>query len=561
MAAFSGTPLLFVVTLVFHKVVSVSSQFLGSRAQHESAEGLRHVMDVSNLLFDLEEMAGRDHRLTTQRRASRLEKVIRPMYLAMPKNSFGNLDGAGVRFLLHRVFVQRHGWFVDGLHANGNAWNSSSPTAIFEQHAKLHRTFFEEKLAREGFDLHHVSVFAAALETLVHGESEERLRAAYRLLDLSSDENLPEGDARKVVRAYMLMYIHGSNYETLTTDEFETISRRVNDVYATWPETEQFADEVRKSVLEDIPTDERNTWNATLQVLEEVGERYGRWQDKECRELKHMLVQREVSGSGRVLLEDFYGNALTDANWLFLESVPYLRQLGALDESDPLRLKVIIPNYLNSPSNCVASSKFYSVCCIDECEALVSSLELKIAAPEATLAQITDLVAVLPSATVEAPRELPTSLVSRLAMIAMHHDGVVPLHGRLFSQWMHHAFPRECPFPHESGTTRPVSQDAWVGEKNQPIMASRDEIQQLIEETSSFSSTDEIEVMEQGVPWTAGEELFVSSHRLPRDHSEYQIGMGIIAFLSFSSAGLMFLRSGASAFKRSKCGGLQKYVV
>eukprot|EP00927_Polykrikos_kofoidii_P009468 TRINITY_DN1394_c0_g1_i1.p1 TRINITY_DN1394_c0_g1~~TRINITY_DN1394_c0_g1_i1.p1 ORF type:complete len:589 (-),score=99.49 TRINITY_DN1394_c0_g1_i1:260-1816(-) len=518
-------------------------------------------MDVSNLLFDLEEMAGRDHRLATQRRASRLEKVIRPMYSAMPKNSFGNLDGAGVRFLLHRVFVQRHGWFVDGLHANGNAWNSSSPTAIFEQHAKLHRTFFEEKLAREGFDLHHVSVFAAALETLVHGESEERLRAAYRLLDLSSDENLPEGDARKVVRAYMLMYIHGSNYETLTTDEFETISRRVNDVYATWPETEQFADEVRKSVLEDIPTDERNTWNATLQVLEEVGERYGRWQDKECRELKHMLVQREVSGSGRVLLEDFYGNALTDANWLFLESVPYLRQLGALDESDPLRLKVIIPNYLNSPSNCVASSKFYSVCCIDECEALVSSLELKIAAPEATLAQITDLVAVLPSATVEAPRELPTSLVSRLAMIAMHHDGVVPLHGRLFSQWMHHAFPRECPFPHESGTTRPVSQDAWVGEKNQPIMASRDEIQQLIEETSSFSSTDEIEVMEQGVPWTAGEELFVSSHRLPRDHSEYQIGMGIIAFLSFSSAGLMFLRSGASAFKRSKCGGLQKYVV
>jgi len=280
-------------------------------------------------------------------------------------------------------------------------------------------------------------------------------------------------------------------------------------------------------VLEDTSVDERNTWNATLRVLEEVGERYGRWQDKECRELKHMLVQREVSGSGRVLLEDFYGNALTDANWLFLESVPYLRQLGALDESDPLRLKVIIPNYLNSPSNCVASSKFYSVCCIDECDALVSSLELKIAAPEATLAQITEHIAVLPSATVEAPRELSTSLVSRLAMIAMHHDGVVPLHGRLFSQWMHHAFPRECPFPHESGTTRPLSQEVWVGDKNQPIMASRDEIRQLIEETSGFSSTDEIEVMEQGVPWSAGEELFVSSHRLPRKHSEYQAGIGI----------------------------------
>jgi hypothetical protein len=490
-----------------------------------------------------------------------LKKLFDPFIRQCQKNSFGNLDGAGVRFVLHRVFVQRHGWFVNGLHAAGDAWNSSSPTAVFEQHAKNHHSFFEEKLTREGFDLHHVAIFAAALEALVHGESEERLRAAYRLLGLSSDENMSDQDAKRVVKAYMLMYIHGSNHENLTFEKFEKMSRRVNELYATWPETEKFADEVHKSVLEDTPAHERNTWTATLKVVEVVGERYGRWQDKECRELKHMLVQREAAGTGRVLLGDFYGNALTDASWLFLESVPYLRQLGALDETDPLRLKVIIPNYLNSPSNCVASSKFYSVCCIDECDTLVSNLEQKIAAPVATLAQITELVAVLPSATVEAPRELPTSLVRRLAMIAMHHDGVVPLHGRLFSQWMHHAFPRECSFPHESGTTRPLSQEAWVGEKNQPIMASRGEIQQLIEETSSFSSTDELEFVEQGVPWTVGEELFVRSSRLPINHSTYHFGIGFTALLTFFSAVVMVLRSGSDASKRGKCGSLQKYVV
>ena len=34
----------------------------------------------------------------------------------------------------------------------------------------------------------------------------------------------------------------------------------------------------------------------------------------------------------------------------------YLRQLGALDESDAETLRVIVPNYILGPSNCVASS-------------------------------------------------------------------------------------------------------------------------------------------------------------------------------------------------------------
>ena len=29
---------------------------------------------------------------------------------------------------------------------------------------------------------------------------------------------------------------------------------------------------------------------------------------------------------------------------------------------------------------------------------------------------------------------------------------------------MHHAYPRECPFPHLAGTTAPVTQDEWTGE-------------------------------------------------------------------------------------------------
>lgn len=47
------------------------------------------------------------------------------------------------------------------------------------------------------------------------------------------------------------------------------------------------------------------------------------------------------------------------------------------------------------------------------------------------------------SDTVAAPRELSEGLRVRLQEVAALHGGKVPIHGRLFAQWMHHAFPRE----------------------------------------------------------------------------------------------------------------------
>ena len=35
-------------------------------------------------------------------------------------------------------------------------------------------------------------------------------------------------------------------------------------------------------------------------------------------------------------------------------------------------------------------------------------------------------------------------------------DGLVPIHGRLFAQWLHYVFPRECPFPHKTGSVLQV---------------------------------------------------------------------------------------------------------
>merc|ERR1719429_50710 len=173
-------------------------------------------------------------------------------------------------------------------------------------------------------------------------------------------------------------------------------------MYPKWHETAKFIRDIRREVLDRSDANSHMlSFNDTMKVVEEIGERYGRWQDSKCRELKHDLMKLESQGTGRVLLKDFYGAAAGGA-WQFSESVNYLKQLGALDETDPARLKVMIPNYINSPSNCVASSSFYSVCCIDECEALLGQLERTLAAPEAAPERIAEVIATLPSATVEA---------------------------------------------------------------------------------------------------------------------------------------------------------------
>merc|ERR1740120_475444 len=136
----------------------------------------------------------------------------------------------------------------------------------------------------------------------------------------------------------------------------------------------------------------------------------------------------EDGDSGRVLLKDFYGNALGGA-WQFTESVEYLRELGALDESDPKRKSVIISNYVNSPSNCLASSGIYSVCCLNECEGLSGYIEKEIGEPDAEPRKLLSLVSKLPSSTVTAPRTMPSSLSKLLDEVAEHHRGRVPIHG------------------------------------------------------------------------------------------------------------------------------------
>merc|ERR1719198_910949 len=55
------------------------------------------------------------------------------------------------------------------------------------------------------------------------------------------------------------------------------------------------------------------------------------------------------------------------------------------------------------------------------------------------------------------------SLLQELHSLA-DQSGQVPLHGRALAQWMHRAFPFECPAPHSQKVTNPKTPDEWMGE-------------------------------------------------------------------------------------------------
>jgi len=214
--------------------------------------------------------------------------------------------------------------------------------------------------------------------------------------------------------------------------------------------------------------------------VQQVSERVGQYQDAECQELKEQLLEHEEGDSGRVPLSEFYQRGM-DTNMQFIETPEFLRQLGALDETQPGEPRVLIPNYMLSQGNCLADLGFYSICCINECEGLMAKLEREIAAPEASSARLVAIVSNMSTSSVDAPRGIPQKMIRRLEEVAARNRGMVPLHGRLFAQWLHFLFPRECPYPHMAGTHNPLTPAEWQESTSEnPIMKKADRQKYII---------------------------------------------------------------------------------
>eukprot|EP00929_Paragymnodinium_shiwhaense_P017920 TRINITY_DN12779_c0_g1_i1.p1 TRINITY_DN12779_c0_g1~~TRINITY_DN12779_c0_g1_i1.p1 ORF type:complete len:527 (-),score=154.12 TRINITY_DN12779_c0_g1_i1:114-1694(-) len=412
-------------------------------------------------------------------RLLKLEQDAQPLFTALPKNTYGKLSHKAVRYALHRLLSKEHRWYVKGLEPDGN---SSTPLSSLSEWVPSHlQHLLEEGTHGQGLGVSELAALAATLEDAVHREAVGRLEALYRIhgYPVADPVNLTMADL--LAESFFVVYEKGGNWTAKTSEEVWRRTRNFKrNMQHRWDSLTQWLHHVRHKVTNKEYGYEPFSFGELSEVVEEIGNQYGFHNDEAgCNAMRSSLLSMEDVKPGRVLLHDFYEKALTggEARFAFTEKVDYLRTLGALDESDPTRPRVIVANYVGSRPQCLEASSIYAVCCPNICEPLLGKLEEQIGAPWTTPEVLLELVAKLPSESVDAPRELSPALKERLYDVSLAHGGRVPLHGRLVAQWMHHAFPHECPYPHETGSISPQAPDEWMQMNGQEsVTASQDEM-------------------------------------------------------------------------------------
>mmetsp|Transcript_30183 Transcript_30183/g.54876 ORF Transcript_30183/g.54876 Transcript_30183/m.54876 type:complete len:587 (-) Transcript_30183:60-1820(-) len=482
-------------------------------APASSWEAADPALDKS-LLSEIEQVLGNDYRRATDERLTKLVEGLLPVFQALPKNEYGKLGHSSVRYLLHRFFVEKHGWFVEGLFTEGAAWNASSPTHALQNHVPmLVQGFFEKRLGGRGFGLHEMAVLVSIIENSINDEAMEKLKQTYQILGLQLNKTLSTQEATHVQEVYLTSLILHLNMTDLTNKSLLKYRNNIEFYYPTWPHASKWLQRIR----EDLTHGDKNATFTPAEIgamVRQIVESWGLFHGSQCAGLKeHLLSMEERASTGCVPLVDFYDSGVKGrSTWLFIETPEYLQHIGVLDQSDATNPRVLMANYINSPTNCLQPSPYYLVCCHNECDDILGQLERKIAAPTATPQEILAAIA-LPH--VAPGKKLPNAaLRKRLEEVAARHEGQVPLHGRLFAQWMHHAYPHECPYPHLSGTKNPEYTEEYEIETGRSSQLTDDEMLEIIRNASALAPkrANPTSGMEAAscAPWEQEEELFVA---------------------------------------------------
>eukprot|EP00927_Polykrikos_kofoidii_P054836 TRINITY_DN49192_c0_g1_i1.p1 TRINITY_DN49192_c0_g1~~TRINITY_DN49192_c0_g1_i1.p1 ORF type:complete len:558 (-),score=96.63 TRINITY_DN49192_c0_g1_i1:99-1772(-) len=392
-----------------------------------------------------------------------LEEALRPLFRSLQADEHGVLGHMASRYALHRLFMQRYSWHVRGLEPGASAAVTAESLQYLNfslDSAAVWPSFLQDNLEQlrggSGLSLRDVAALAATLEDLVRQDTIDRLGKIYRMNDISTDALLSKVEVETVIGAYFVLYEKAMYMADSMTEE--TLLEKQERAFRTH-RFKKLIDPWLHGVVADVAGKRGANLDAASfglleDIADEVGKRFHQVRALECETMKRTFVSMERK-PGRVRLSDFY-NKSRSSKWEFSESVSYLRALGTLDETNASNILVLSTNYIMAMPQCLQASTIYSVCCTNQCESLMSELEAELQGPTATPTKLAQIVSKQVSLV------LSEKMKYRLESIAKENGGLVPIHGRLFAQWMHHAFPRDCPFPQKMGESQPMTPDEWM---------------------------------------------------------------------------------------------------
>jgi len=378
------------------------------------------------------------------------------------------------------------------------------------------------------------------------------VESAYHLNDLRTEHILSRDSLETVLESHLIVEMmerHDGFDKELHKEDKEQILNSYDD----WQGLQDFMKDIVTTMSN--PVLGRATQNPfssvgrevfsfddAVGIAQRISNEYGRWGNQECMELKSFLSEMDKTETGRVPLSGLY--QVPEGRWSFQEPPEYLRELGALDDSSKaLGPQVIISNYVYGMSNCLSSTPYYSVCCLNECEGLLQQIEMEVAKPSATPAEILDGMSRISMMSFTGDiSSISSKFQTKLEDIAAKGDGQVPLHGRLFAQWLHYNFPRQCPFPHSAGSLRPQTQGERLSTNTSIYIEDKERSEHMQPKVQKVSLSKRRETSSETAEdlWSWDEELMhTPQHRDPAT-TAYHGTAGPRLWPAIVAAGILF---------------------
>jgi len=467
----------------------------------------------------------------------KIEAALAPMYQTLPKNSNGRLDRRSLRHLAHRYFNQKSSLVVRGFEPSRPVSESSWGSAeILSQRVPGYvESVLESRHVQErGFDIKDAAFMIVTIEQLIFDAESSLLEQVYKRHSKPLQLPLGEAGLKVVLEDYLVHWLMGDDQEGINI----LLANRslLWESFPHWEMLVSFAEgEVKALQYERQNTPAlashshghaggnalkpQYSFDDAHAVVGDFTKSFASFWESECMEMKESLVSMDPHGTGRVPLSKFYGTGL-DSEWRFGESESYLRELGALDETSSWGKQVIIPNYIQAASNCIVTTSHYMVCCANDCLPILSDIEEAIGAPSAEVSQLLSFVRNMTSFEDEAVT-VDATLTAQLESIANSHGGEVPIHSRLFMQWLHYVFPRECAFPHKTGTVASVAPLEYNGNyiATTAEMKAHSEQANAVDNTTDLNATAAKEELEWMSQWSEDEELLAGYEMLGKSSS------------------------------------------